>query len=89
MGAYNAYRQGILPHPGGTDTQTALFMPIMSMVGSSLEEERQIEANTKQRHQAMVQQSEAQKNGQAQGGKVSLMSDPAQFARITTPGGTL
>jgi len=54
MSSYNAYQNGLLPHAGGTSEQPALFIPIMSTIGSQFSSETEYEQDRKKAAQEQV-----------------------------------
>lgn len=80
MTTYGAYEKGFLPAYGGLDDQPAMFMPIMASISSALDDERELEKQTKQDRDAMVAQSQGHQTGKP----VSLLNGPQPgFAPLT------
>ena len=57
MMAYNGFEKGLLPSQGGLDDQPALFQPIMAIISSALEDERNLEEEKRKKQDALVQKS--------------------------------
>lgn len=72
-----------MPHAGGLSEQPALYMTIMSIMASALDDEREHEQEKKEKRDAMIERSKRMQDGtdisNVSGGKgYRYMTDPAK-----------